>query len=157
MYNGQISRGELYWISEGEAHGCEIKTGRPGVIISSDYGNDNMPTVIVAFTTTQMKYGRIYPYIHTSGYRTYVLCNQLRTVDKTRIEKKIGTLTDAEMSMVERGIKEALFLGDTDTEDEVEKLNVELDMWKRMYKKVMEELVATKVEADIASRMKGTG
>ena len=158
MDNNEVYRGEVYWINTSDAIGGEEKTGRPGVIISSDYGNENMTSVIIAYTTTQQKYGRVYPYIHVSGYRTWVLCNQLRTIDKSRIEKYIGTLTEAEMAAVERGIQESLSLREDDSvkeevaslKEELECRDFEIEKLRRMYERVLDELVAMKVESDVS-------
>ena len=168
MPNEEFRRGEVYWINVSDAVGSEEMMGRPGVIISSDYGNDNVGSVIVAFTTRQQKFGRIYPYIYSTGYKTHVLCNQLRTIDKSRIQSYICTLSKDEMAVVDRGIKEALDLrDDTSKVDaeverlnteiseriaEVDRLNVEIELLKRKYNVVLDELVTAKVAEDVRRR-----
>lgn len=161
MANGEFLRGEVYWINTSDAIGSEEKTGRPGVIISSDYGNERASTVVVAYTTAQPKMGGINPHIYTSGIKRHVMCNQLRTVDKSRIERYIGTLTENEMNMVERGIRGALDIKYRDLEDElkeqkdiIRKRDIEIDMLRRQYEMVLNQLVELKVAADVQERVK---
>lgn len=161
MANGEFLKGELYWVNTSDAIGSEEKTGRPGVIISSDYGNERASTVVVAYTTAQPKMGGINPPIYTSGIKRHVMCNQLRTVDKSRIERYIGTLTENEMNMVERGIRGALDIKYRDLEDElkeqkdiIRKRDIEIDMLRRQYELVLNQLVEMKVAADVQERIK---
>lgn len=160
MEERTIKKGELYWINTSDAIGGEEKTGRPGVIISSNYSNERFSSVIIAYTTTTPKTGGIYPFTYASGIKSHVMCNQLRTIDKSRIEKYMGTLTEMEMSMVERGIRGALDIKYGDLEDELQtyrdladQQNVEIAMLRKQYQIVLDQLVEMKVEADIAKRM----
>lgn len=161
MANGEILKGEVYWINTSDAIGGEEMTGRPGVIVSSDYGNERASTVVIAYTTTQPKIGGINPPIYTSGIKRHVMCNQLRTVDKSRVERYIGTLTESEMNMVERGIRGALDIKYRDLEDELEdqkdiirKRDIEIEMLRRQYELVLNQLVKMKVAADVQERVK---
>ena len=70
--------------------GHEIKKTRPAVIISPDEMNRNISTIIIAPMTTK---GRSYPTripITFQQKEGQVILDQIRTVDKTRLVKKIG-------------------------------------------------------------------
>ena len=126
MANGYFERGELYWVKVSDTIGSEVGVGRPGVIISSKKGNETSPVVQVAYTTTQVKYGVINPSTYASGKKTWILCNQIQTVDKTRLERYIGKLTDAEMREVDTALEIVFDLGYKDDE-EVERLKSEIE------------------------------
>ena len=164
----EIKRGDLYWINMGDSVGAEIMGHRPGVIVSSNRGNEISQLVLVAYTTTKPKYGIVNVPIEASGKRSYVLCNQVSMVDKVRLIQYMGTLTEEEMVAVDRGLCVALSLTPQKEDDfeekrmleeEIASLNaqiaskkdsgiavaVERDMWKKMYEKAMEMLVQAKM------------
>lgn len=129
MANGIVERGELYWVKMGDSVGSEESVGRPGVIISSRKGNETSPLVQIAYTTTQVKYGVINPSTYASGRKTWILCNQIQTVDKSRLERCIGKLTPEEMKAVDDALEIVLDLGYKDDE-EVERLKSEIESLK---------------------------
>jgi mRNA interferase MazF len=130
--NGVVERGELYWIRLGDSVGSEEAVGRPGVVISSKKGNETSNTILIAFTTTQVKYGIINPSTYASGKKTWVLCNQIQTVDKMRLGRYIGKLTDQEMRTVDDALETVLDLGYVDDtalaekDKEIEKLKAQI-------------------------------
>jgi mRNA interferase MazF len=73
----------------------EIQKTRPCVILSPDESNRHLTTVIVAPMTTK---GRDYPTrvpCRFQGKRGQVVLDQLRTVDKVRLVKRLGRLSPA--------------------------------------------------------------
>lgn len=129
MANGIVERGELYWVKLGDSVGSEESVGRPGVIVSSRKGNETSPIVQIAYTTTQVKYGVINPSTYASGRKTWILCNQIQTVDKSRLERYLGKLTSEEMKAVDDALEIVLDLGYKDDE-EVERLKSEIESLK---------------------------
>ena len=86
--------------------GSEIKKTRPCVIISPNEINHNLLTVIIApMTTSSRKYPTRVKVTHneTEGW---IAIDQIRTVDKTRIIKTLGKLTNREINNVKSIIKE---------------------------------------------------
>jgi mRNA interferase MazF len=80
--------------------GSEIQKTRPCVIVSPDEMNRHIHTVIVAPMTTK---GRSYPTRVTcqfQGKRGEIVLDQLRTVDKIRLVKRLGRISDATQSAV---------------------------------------------------------
>ena len=93
-----ITRFEVYWVNLDPTVGHEIKKTRPCVVVSPDQINRHIQTVIVAPLTTK---GRTYPSrvpCKVLGKAGQVVLDQLRTVDKTRLAKKLGRL-DAKTQM----------------------------------------------------------
>jgi mRNA interferase MazF len=86
------SRFEVYLVRLDPTQGHEIRKTRPGVIISPDEMNRHIGTVIVAPMTTK---SREYPtrvpvkFQRRSGQ---IVLDQIRTVDKTRLVKRLGRI-----------------------------------------------------------------
>jgi mRNA interferase MazF len=87
------NRFDVFLISLDPTRGSEIRKTRPCLIISPDEMNDNIRTVIVAPMTTK---GRPYPSrvaCTFKGKRGQVVLDQIRTVDKTRLVRRLGTIS----------------------------------------------------------------
>jgi len=86
-----ICRFDVFLINLDPTQGCEIKKIRPCVVISPNEMN-HMTTLIVAPMTTVIKsYPTRVPLIF-NGKKGTVVLDQIRTIDKSRIIKKIGVL-----------------------------------------------------------------
>ncbi|MGH7927868.1 MAG: type II toxin-antitoxin system PemK/MazF family toxin [Candidatus Binatia bacterium] len=89
------SRFEVYLVRLDPTQGREIRKTRPCLIISPDEMNRHIGTVILAPMTTQ---GREYPtripvrFQRKSGQ---IVLDQIRTVDKMRLVKRMGKIDDA--------------------------------------------------------------
>ncbi|WP_434685258.1 type II toxin-antitoxin system PemK/MazF family toxin [Pseudanabaena minima] len=80
--------------------GSEIQKTRPCVIVSPDEMNRYISTVIIAPMTTK---GRIYPtrvICQFQGKDGQIVLDQIRTVDKSRLVKKIGQISQHEQREV---------------------------------------------------------
>lgn len=99
MKQTNTRRGDIFWVDLDPAKETEIQKIRPCLIISNDVMNENYNRVIVAPITSNTK--KIYPFDYllkeNYGVKGKVLLHQLRTVDKTRLGKKIATLSFSEM------------------------------------------------------------
>jgi len=86
------SRYGVYLVNLDPTIGSEIKKTRPCVIISPNEMNENISTIIIApLTSTQRNYPtRIN--CHVQGKEGQIVLDQIRTVDKKRLIKKIGTI-----------------------------------------------------------------
>ena len=87
-----ISRFEVYLLALDPAVCREIRKTRPCLIISPDEMNHHISTVIVAPMTTK---GRAYPTrvpCRFSGKSGQVVLDQIRTVDQSRLMRKLGRL-----------------------------------------------------------------
>ena len=87
-----VKRFDVYLVNLDPTIGREIKKTRPCLIISPDEMNQHIATVIVAPMTTQ---GRSYPTriaCHFQGKDGQIVLDQIRTVDKTRLVKKLGQI-----------------------------------------------------------------
>lgn len=84
---------EIYWANLEPTVGAEINKKRPVVIVSPDEMNDNIKTVIVAPITSKARasYPTRVPFT-LKNQQSYVVLDQLRTIDKQRLEKCVDTL-----------------------------------------------------------------
>lgn len=87
-----VKRFEVYLINLDPTIGSEIKKTRPCLIVSPDEMNRHIATVIIAPMTTK---SRSYPTrvsCKFEGKPGQVVLDQLRTVDKKRLVKKLGRI-----------------------------------------------------------------
>ena len=80
--------------------GSEIQKTRPCIIVSPDESNAHISTVIIAPMTT---HGAAYPTRVKCSFQNktgQIVLDQLRTVDKKRLVKRLGKLTSAEQQKV---------------------------------------------------------
>ena len=87
-----VKRFEVYLVNLDPTVGREIKKRRPCLIVSPDEMNRHIATVIIAPMTTK---GREYPTrisCRFEGKSGQVVLDQLRTVDKKRLVKKLGRI-----------------------------------------------------------------
>ena len=88
-----VQRFEVYLVSLDPTVGSEIQKSRPCLIISPDEMNRYINTVIITPMTTR---GRDYPTrvpCTFQGRQGQIVLDQIRTVDKTRLLRKLGRIT----------------------------------------------------------------
>ncbi len=88
-----VARFDVFLVALDPTVGHEIKKTRPCAVISPDEMNHHIGTVLVAPTTTR---GRAYPTRVSctfQGVEGQVVLDQIRTVDKTRLVRRLGRLS----------------------------------------------------------------
>ena len=88
-----MKRGEIWLVNLDPKVGSEIKKSRPCVVVSPAELHDHLRTVIVAPMTTK---GFAAPFripLTHAGSKGLVLLDQIRTVDKVRLSKRLGALS----------------------------------------------------------------
>ena len=109
-------RGEIYWLELTAGIGSEQAGRRPVLIVQNDVGNQASPTTIVTAITSQTR-RRPFP-MHVrftaseSGLPSdgTVLCEQIQTVDQTRLGRLAGGLGEARMAEVDWALRRSLGL-----------------------------------------------
>ena len=95
-----VQRFDIYLVNLEPTVGSEIQKTRPCLIISPDEMNAHIATVIVAPMTTR---GRDYPTrvdCRFEGKEGQIVLDQIRTVDKIRLVKRLGSLDTAAQAKV---------------------------------------------------------
>ena len=103
-----MNRFHVYLVTLDPTLGSEIKKTRPCVIVSPDEANRHLATVIIAPMTTK---GRNYPTrvpCRFQGKSGQIVLDQLRTVDKTRLVKRLGQIGPSIRGAVLAGLAELL-------------------------------------------------
>jgi mRNA interferase MazF len=104
----EVKRFDVYLVNLDPTIGHEIKKSRPCLVISPDEMNRYISTVIVAPMTTK---GRNYPTrvpCLFQGKEGHVVLDQIRTVDKVRLAKRLGKI-DSETQVLMFSVLAELF------------------------------------------------
>lgn len=88
-----VVRGEIWLVNLDPTVGSEIKKTRPCVVVSPAEMHDHLRTVIVAPMTTKSRPAPFRVAVTHAGQKGLILLDQVRTVDKTRLAKKIGSVS----------------------------------------------------------------
>lgn len=95
-----MKRGEVWLAALDPTVGSEIQKTRPCLIISPDELNAHLRTAIVAPMTTGSRPAPFRISVKFKGKASLILPDQMRTVDKTRLVKRLGKIDAATMSTV---------------------------------------------------------
>ena len=87
-----VNRFDVYLINLDPTVGSEIQKTRPCLIISPDEMNRHIRTVIVAPMTTAVKDYPTRIICHFKKRKGQIVLDQIRTIDKIRLIKKLGTI-----------------------------------------------------------------
>ena len=100
-------RGEVYLVNFDPTQGAEIKKTRPAVVVQNDIGNRWSPITIVAAITSSFE-DRLYPTeVPVTAFEgglerdSVVLLNQIRSIDKRRLGRRLGALRAQTMKEVD--------------------------------------------------------
>ena len=114
-----MKRGDIYRASLDPVIGSEQGGVRPVLIVQNDMGNLHSPTVIVAAITTRHKKPQLPTHVpilaSECGIRhdSVVLMEQVRTLEKTRLTKYLGTVPAETMRRVDEALRLSLGTGCT--------------------------------------------
>ena len=103
-----IKRGEIYF-AKLDGNGSEQKGFRPVLVVQNDVGNQYSPTVIVAALTSKSK-KKLPTHISIPCENTQleldsvVLLEQLRTIDKSRLQWCAGSVSPEKMQEINQAI-----------------------------------------------------
>jgi len=105
-----MNRGDIYLVDFEPSVGVEIRKKRPAIIISCNEANKHLRTIMVIPFSSKTE--KVYPFEvfvkkEQSGLHidSKLKIPQMRSVDKSRLRKYIGTLNDDLLSEIEKAIK----------------------------------------------------
>lgn len=109
-------RGEIYLVSFDPTVGTEIQKTRPALVLQNNVSNEYSPITIVAAISSKFNETLyptevlIQPPEGGMTVNSVLLLNQIRSIDKQRLVRKLGELTFASMERVNESIQVSLGL-----------------------------------------------
>ena len=109
-----VKRGDIFYADMSPGRGSEQSGVRPVLVIQNDIGNRYSPTVIVAAITSKLNKAKLPTHIEMpaalSGLPrdSVVLAEQVRTIDKQRLQSQVGLLPDPLLLRVNEALSVSL-------------------------------------------------
>lgn len=107
-----MNRGEIYYANLSPVIGSEQGGYRPVVVLQNNKGNKYSTTVIVAPISSRLTKNPLPTHVMIETEflekKSVILLEQIRTIDKKRIDEKVGILTQEMMNHVDNAIKTSL-------------------------------------------------
>ena len=104
----EIKQYEIYLVNLDPTVGSEIKKTRPCVVLSPNEMNKHIqPIMIAPMTTMSHPYPTRVPFT-LQGKSGWIVLDQIRTVDRIRLVKRVGALNERAVQSVKKTIKEML-------------------------------------------------
>ena len=126
----EIKRGDIYYINyntDNSEVGSEQKAGRPAIIVSNDTCNRESGVVEIVYLTTQNKTQLpTHVDINSARYRSIALCEQIKSVDKSKLGDYMGHITEAEEKQLNKALAVSLGLIDIISDDRRISININL-------------------------------
>lgn len=101
----EIKRGQIYYADLSPVIGSEQGGVRPVLVLQSEYHSRRSPTTIVAAITSKTTKPEMQTHVHIKGAglqrHSIVLLEQIRTIDKSRLEERVGRLDKNTMGKVD--------------------------------------------------------
>lgn len=106
-----MNRGDVYWVDLEPTRGSEIKKQRPCVLVGVTAINQVRRTVIVIpLSTSATPRAPIVVPVTCGGKQVTAVCDQIRTIDKSRLLNPMGKLSSQDMLAIENSLRQILAL-----------------------------------------------
>lgn len=162
-----IECGQVYYLRYDDSVGAETAVGRPVLVVSNPDEIKKKQTVVVLLMTTQKHDLNKSVKVLVNNRPNYILCDQIRTLDKSRLNTYMTKISDADLKRVRGALVYVLSLtgilagvsGNTSiitsenesvkAEDVGEvKATVEAELYQKLYMKAMTDLVEVRYRLD---------
>lgn len=109
LCNGEnFNRGAIWYADLGEAIGSEQSGRKMIMVIQNNIGNKFSPTVIVSIITSRKK-TNIPTHVEADlFYKSTIMCEQIKTLDKKRLHRFVGNLTPEKIVEINNALKISL-------------------------------------------------
>lgn len=106
-----LSRGNVFWVNLDPTQGAEIAKLRPCVLVGASPINKARRTVVVVPLSTA---GKPRPplavKVQCLSKQVIAVCDQIRAIDKSRLVRTAGELSQEDMEAVDEGLRQVLAL-----------------------------------------------
>jgi mRNA interferase MazF len=110
-----MRRGDVFWVNLDPVVGSEVGKKRPAVVVQNEAANHSSTTVTIIPLSTSV--GRVYPFqvripAGEAGLdrESKALCEQIRTVSRTRLLAQMGTLDQGRLAEIHKAVDRHLWL-----------------------------------------------
>lgn len=111
----KVEKGDLFYADLNPVVGSEQGGIRPVVIVQNDVGNKYSPTVIIAAITSQTNKAKLPTHVELRtdkkngiSKNSIILLEQIRTIDKKRLQDKIGKVDSNTLRKIDDALKVSL-------------------------------------------------
>ncbi len=102
----ELEQYEIVLVNLDPTIGSEMKKTRPAVIISPNEMNKYLNTIVIAPMTSSSKNYPTRIEVNHNATKGWIVLDQIRTIDRQRITRKLGSLTSKEIVKVKSVLKE---------------------------------------------------
>ena len=108
--SSNVQRGQVYWVMLDPVRGSEISKTRPCVVLSANEINRRRNTVLVVplTSTPEAVHFPLLINVPSAGIGSKARSEQIRNVDKSRLARLIGQISDADLGAISDGIAKVL-------------------------------------------------
>jgi mRNA interferase MazF len=110
--SARIDRGDLFWLGPEESRGPEVSYSHPHVVVQDDvFNHSRIATVVVCALTSNLhratEPGNVLLERGEGNLpeQSVVVVSQIASVDKARLGKRIGSLSDARVEQILAGLR----------------------------------------------------
>jgi mRNA interferase MazF len=101
-----MQRGEVWWVNFDPSQGSEIQKCRPAVILTINAVNKARRTVVVVpLSTAATPQPPVVVPLMFAGQKSVAVCDQIRAIDKRRVQKRIGALSANDLDTLSNAVK----------------------------------------------------
>lgn len=106
-----MRRGEIWWANLDPTVGGEISKRRPVLILSRDgLARRRRTLVVVPLSTGPTPDPPLVVGVPSAGTGSVAVCDQIRALDRSRLDRRLGQISDADLRVLEAELREALGL-----------------------------------------------
>lgn len=106
-----LKRGEIFFAELNPVQGSEQGGIRPVLVVQNDVGNSHSPTTIILPITSKLTKAKLPTHVELSKNESglardsVVLAEQIRTIDKQRLQQKVSSLDAAAMNKINHAME----------------------------------------------------
>ncbi len=106
-----LKRGDIFFAELNPVQGSEQGGVRPVLVVQNDVGNNFSPTTIILPITSKLSKAKLPTHVELSRRESglsrdsVVLAEQIRTIDKVRLQQKVACLNEITMSRIDHAME----------------------------------------------------